>query len=238
MEITKKYNNMKQVTFFSTTLFIFLCGVYTNFLPSENEVVKAQKKDYPSSLVSLNDFQNLATEIEQHRAKRLVSLDSFIEMSQEENTIILDARSKFRYDRKHIEGAIHLAFTEFSQANLEKVIPNFDTRILIYCNNNFEGDQIDFMSKVAVPQKLSVKNLKLNTEPVMLALNIPTYLNLYGYGYKNVYELGELVHVEDERVKFEGSTIGGIQLRNPSKINIAPVPNFYNSENNEVKTLD
>ena len=39
----------------------------------------------------------------------------------------------------------------------------------------------------------------------MMALNIPTYVNLYGYGYKNVYELNELVNVKDSRIEFEGS---------------------------------
>ena len=42
----------------------------------------------------------------------------------------------------------------------------------------------------------------------MLALNIPTYINLYGYGYRNVYELNELVSVRDRRVEFEGTTVG------------------------------
>jgi hypothetical protein len=45
-------------------------------------------------------------------------------------------------------------------------------------------------------------------KPRMLALNIPTYINLYGYGYRNVYELNELVSVRDPRVAFEGTTVG------------------------------
>jgi hypothetical protein len=44
-------------------------------------------------------------------------------------------------------------------------------------------------------------------EPITLALNIPTYINLYGYGYRNVYELGELVNVNDKRISFEGSIV-------------------------------
>jgi hypothetical protein len=39
----------------------------------------------------------------------------------------------------------------------------------------------------------------------MLALNIPTYINLYGYGYRNVYELNELINVSDPSIKFEGT---------------------------------
>ena len=41
----------------------------------------------------------------------------------------------------------------------------------------------------------------------MLALNIPTYINLYGYGYRNIYELDELVNINDKRIKFEGTEV-------------------------------
>lgn len=34
-----------------------------------------------------------------------------------------------------------------------------------------------------------------------------TYINLYGYGYRNVYELDELVNVKDPRIVFEGSVV-------------------------------
>ena len=44
-------------------------------------------------------------------------------------------------------------------------------------------------------------------KPRMMALNIPTYINLYGYGYRNVYELHELVKVNDPRISFEGSVV-------------------------------
>ena len=47
-----------------------------------------------------------------------------------------------------------------------------------------------------------------NRKPVMLALNIPTFINLYGYGYKNIYELDELVRVDDPRIEFEGAEVG------------------------------
>ena len=36
-----------------------------------------------------------------------------------------------------------------------------------------------------------------------LALNIPTFINLYGYGYDNIYELKDYMDEEDDRVQFE-----------------------------------
>ncbi|HNB99804.1 MAG TPA: rhodanese-like domain-containing protein, partial [Leptospiraceae bacterium] len=118
-----------------------------------------------------------------------------------DKVIILDTRSPAMYKSKHIKGAVHLNFSDFTQRNLARVIPSFDTKVLIYCNNNFEDDQVNFASKIAAPP---VAN---NTTPITLALNIPTYINLYGYGYKNVYELKELVSVRDERISFEGTSV-------------------------------
>ena len=40
-----------------------------------------------------------------------------------------------------------------------------------------------------------------------LALNIPTFINLYGYGYRNVYELADLVSVYNSKIEFEGTDV-------------------------------
>lgn len=51
------------------------------------------------------------------------------------------------------------------------------------------------------------EELPATTKPLTLALNIPTYINLYGYGYKNVYELSELVNTNSNKLEFEGTAI-------------------------------
>ena len=171
----------------------------------------AQKSiDYPKSYASYSDFKTLVNEVENHRLNRLISLDKFLDMSTKKNVVILDTRSDFRYNRKHLKGAIHLDYTDFTQKELNSLIPDPNTTILIYCNNNFEGDQVDFPTKMSLPNE-SPKELETqilsNRKPILLALNIPTYINLYGYGYKNVYELNELVNINDSRIEFEGSQV-------------------------------
>jgi hypothetical protein len=37
---------------------------------------------------------------------------------------------------------------------------------------------------------------------VQLALNIQTFINLYGYGYRNVYELADVVDFNDPDVRW------------------------------------
>ena len=113
-----------------------------------------------------------------------------MEMACEENTIILDTRSARNYKGRHIAGAVHLNFSEFSEEKLTKLIPDKNTRILIYCNNNFKDDPMTMVLKSAP-----------------LALNIPTFINLYGYGYKNVYELSDYLSVKDTRLDFVGTKV-------------------------------
>jgi rhodanese-related sulfurtransferase len=135
--------------------------------------------------VDFAGFQALTGEVSAYRANRLVSLKQFQAMARERNTIILDARSVAAFAQGHIAGAINLPLPDFTAEALRRVIPDPSTRILIYCNNNFENN--------AAPVVL---------KRVELALNIQTFINLYGYGYKNVYELGDVVNFNDPAVRW------------------------------------
>tara|TARA_Y100000385_G_C13062582_1_gene625103 strand:+ start:1114 stop:1665 length:552 start_codon:yes stop_codon:yes gene_type:complete len=177
-------------------------------------------QDSDSPFVNFDQFEALVKEVKEHRSERMLPLDQFNKASQEANTIILDTRSKAAYDAKHIKGAIHLNFSDFTQASLDVLIESKETRILIYCNNNIEENPLllenieeFFPSKMAAPVEiLEIESddrgeLTIPEPTLTLALNIPTYINLYGYGYKNVYELKDLVLVDDSRIQFEGTSV-------------------------------
>jgi hypothetical protein len=122
------------------------------------------------------------------RAERLVSEDEFIRMARQPDTVIIDARSRAKYDALHVRGAINLSFPDLTVASLAAAVPDRKMRILIYCNNNFR-DAPDPM-----PSKLPAA-----------ALNLATYTALYTYGYRNVYELAPLLSVATTRIELEGS---------------------------------
>ena len=86
--------------------------------------------------------------------------------------------------------ALNLPFTEFTEDSLAKLIPNKDTKILIYCNNNFEGSPESFAAKAPAA-----------------SLNLSTYTSLKAYGYKNVYELGPLLDIQKTKIPFEGKEL-------------------------------
>jgi hypothetical protein len=166
------------------------------------------------SKVDYDAFEKLVKEVKDHRAERLVSIEKFNEMSKMDNVVILDTRSKSMYEAKHVKGAIHLNFSDFTQENLETLFPSKDVTILIYCNNNFDNDKMYFPTKSFVPpviEKASAPPVEKKTGlGITMALNIPTYINLYGYGYKNVYELSELISIFDQRIEFEGTAVSSL----------------------------
>lgn len=150
--------------------------------------VAQEKLQSTNAQIDYSGFRNLTGEVEALRAQRLVSLGEFQRMAREPTTIILDARSADAYARGHIEGAVNLPFTDFTDQSLARVLRDPNVRVLIYCNNNFSN----------------------NAEPVILkrvelALNIQTFINLHGYGYRNVYELADVVDFNDPAVRWVAS---------------------------------
>ncbi|UOB18958.1 rhodanese-like domain-containing protein [Abyssalbus ytuae] len=149
----------------------------------ENTPLKKSRVDYKG-------FTEITNEVNIYRQNRLISFDDFLKIKDENNTLILDTRSKEAYEKKHIKGAIHLNFSDFTEKKLAQVIPSKNTRILIYCNNNIDNDEVNFPGKI-----------------ITMALNIPTFINLYGYGYRNIYELSDLLPESYIALEFEGTSI-------------------------------
>jgi rhodanese-like protein len=153
----------------------------------------ATGSDAPANpAIDMDGFLRVANETAAHRASHRLSEDEFIRMSRMPGTVILDARSVAMYEFLHVRGAINLSFPDIAIGSLAQTIPDKDTRILIYCNNNFLQE----------PEAFRTKNLRAS-------LNIYTFNVLYSYGYTNVYELGPLLDINQTKLKFEGTRTPG-----------------------------
>ena len=135
--------------------------------------------------IDMPAYLQVAQEAAQHRETHRLTEAEFIAMSREPNTIILDARSAEKYAELHIKKAVNLSFPDMTVDSLAELFPDKNVRILIYCNNNFANAPKPFPTKRADA-----------------SLNISTYISLYSYGYKNVYELGPLVEIEKSKLEF------------------------------------
>lgn len=142
--------------------------------------------------IDMEGFLRVSALAAKHREPRRVSQDDFLRMSREPGTIVLDARSRQRFDELHVKGAIHLSFPDITIESLSQAIPDRKTRILIYCNNNFRNAEGPFPSKLP-----------------SASLNLSTYVALYNYGYDNVYELADTLDLSASKLEFESSRRGG-----------------------------
>ena len=147
--------------------------------------------DRDNQLIDVRAFNRSAQVALQQRKGRRITEQRFIEMAKEPSTVVLDTRSAANFRLLHVKGARHLNFSEITTQSLSRVIPDKDTRILIYCNNNFDNEPNE--GRPAFESK----------SPGM-ALNIPTYITLFAYGYRNVYELGPLLDVRETNIPLAG----------------------------------
>jgi hypothetical protein len=146
--------------------------------------------DGANPLINYRGFVALASDVEPVRAARLVSLDRFDAMRADPKVLILDARSERAFAEGHVAGAVNLPFSDFTAEALRTVIGDDPDRpILIYCNNNFTDNRRPVVTK-----------------KVELALNVQTFINLTGYGYSNIWELGEATSTRDPRIRWVSAT--------------------------------
>jgi phage shock protein E len=133
-------------------------------------------------------FERAVTESLAQRETRRIDEQAFVAAMREPGVVVLDARSAARYAQLHVEGAVNLPFTEFTAQSLAAVLGDKDTRILIYCNNNFRDSPAAFMTKAPAA-----------------SLNLSTWAALRAYGYRNVRELAPVVSVHETTLPLVGS---------------------------------
>ena len=138
--------------------------------------------------IDMDGYLKIAREAAAYRETHRLTEEDFIKMSREKGVVVLDARSREKYDELHIRGAINLSFPDITVESLARLLPDKNTKILIYCNNNFRGAEQPFPTKMPAA-----------------SLNISTYISLYTYGYRNVYELGPLLEIGKSKLEFESA---------------------------------
>jgi phage shock protein E len=136
--------------------------------------------------IDMPGYLRVAHEAAEYRATRRVSEEEFLRLASEPGAVILDARSSEKFRELHVKGAINLSFPDITAASLRAAIPDPNAPVLIYCNNNFRNAERAFPGKASTA-----------------SLNLSTFIALYNYGYRNIYELGPLVDIDKSKLPFE-----------------------------------
>lgn len=143
-------------------------------------------------------FVEAAEAAADRRTHALTPLDDFKSLIGQENTVLLDTRSRDAFERLHIDGAVNVEFADVSAETLLGVGIDSSTRVLIYCNNNFVSD--------GEPAAISLQSKSTRT-----ALNVPTTVTLRQAGVDKVVELAEAVAFTDSRLPLVGSDAAEVE---------------------------
>jgi rhodanese-related sulfurtransferase len=183
------------------TFFAIAIGNHTLPSTAQQATPQVQQSNQPTTIpnskIDASGFQQIVRETAAERETHRLTETQFIQAMQEKGVVLLDARSSRNFDKRHVKGAVNLPFTEFTAASLAQIIPQKNSKILIYCNNNFDGSPAAFAMKAPVT-----------------ALNLSTYTNLRGYGYTNIYELGPFLDVKTTKIPFAGTEIAAASTVN------------------------
>jgi hypothetical protein len=144
----------------------------------------------PNPLIDYDGFERIVASSMCERESHRLTEAEFLAGMRESGVVVLDARSDARYRLRHVKGAVTLPFTDFTAESLAHVVPRKDTKVLIYCNNNFSDSPQAFAPKAATA-----------------SLNLSTWTSLKSYGYTQVFELGPLLSVDTTPIPFEGSEV-------------------------------
>jgi Rhodanese-like domain len=156
-----------------------------------------KQQSIPNPAIDAPGFQRTVRESAGERESKRLTEAEFLKAMQEKGVILLDARSTRNFDRRHIKGAVNLPFTEFTAESLAAIVPHKNSKILIYCNNNFKD----------TAGIVTGREGSLATKMPSTALNLSTYATLRGYGYTNIYELGPLLEISTTKLPFVGKEV-------------------------------
>lgn len=106
-----------------------------------------------------------------------ISFEQFKKESQNRSVVILDLRSEAEYKEGHFKGA-RLMGADIKEEKLKQLVPNKQSKIIVYCTNTF------FPSR-----RISLNNVCL---PQIIALGYPNVFVIEEIWHKNFDEITKL----------------------------------------------
>ncbi len=129
MKLNQSNNQNNAVRIIIQTLLVALI-----ILPSS----KSFSQDAPKIVLPSKEFHEEAVRLEADRAKHTLKLDGLLkELKSSEKKVIIDLRGEDAYQKEHITDAINIPMEKLTEDYLAKVIPDKNTKIIIYCDNTF-----------------------------------------------------------------------------------------------------
>lgn len=93
-----------------------------------------------------------------------LDMDGFLKLKEAKEVVVLDVRSKEKYERRRLKGSLNAPLTDLTEKNLPQLAPDKETPVVLVCDYSFQ--------------------------PVrMIAMTLQAYPVLKANGYKNIHRL-------------------------------------------------
>lgn len=159
------------------------------------------------------DFRQAEEWLQEHR----LSEDAFIRLSREPGTVVLDVSDGETYRLLHVAGARHLTWQELADADaVGKVLPDRETRILIYENNNYRTVRRRFETHQSMAAEFSEERRSSGE-------NVAVCRALQRHGYRHIYELAPYVRIDRSQLPLVAS-MTAVELGQPVEFRLLAVP--------------
>lgn len=119
------------------------------------------------------EYYKKAEALSEFRRSRQVGINEAEKMLGDKNTILLDTRGDDDFKKIHIRGARHLSYADFTSDRLAKLLPDKNSRIIIYCD-------------AAIMTPLTR----------MMPLSTNAFVDLHMQDYKNLYEIRSISDIQ------------------------------------------
>lgn len=128
-------------------------------------VIVAGRSSFADDVVfSANDVKDVFQVFDYKKFE--IGYDKFMTWYDNDQTVILDLRSRDAYEYSHIKGAVHFG-ADIEEGKLLELVPSKDARIVVYCTNSIMPTRIISLTHTSLPQ-------------------------FHALGYENTYMLGAL----------------------------------------------
>jgi hypothetical protein len=117
--------------------------------PEDRTVVDSPGVKSPVQPATPQDYTHFVASFDYK--KHTATLREFLNWRAEKNVVVADLRTREDFDRGHVAGAVYLG-SDITQERLAALLPDPQTRLLVYCANSFFPTRRLALTDVALPQ--------------------------------------------------------------------------------------
>lgn len=143
-------------------------------MPISSSLASEPQKITGAEVYSAPEFFEKAASLDYE--KMSISLEKFLELHGQDGVVVIDLRSAASFDKGHVDGAVHLSAADITKADIEKIVPDTGTQIVLYCDYSLMPMRMIPLTHMSAPQFVA-----LGYENVLMLDSITMHSDIKDY---------------------------------------------------------